>query len=65
MGKDIGYAQGETLARLLSGIWDEKWNAFFILVKTVEEFKGMNPKDVVSYIEGEPFISIVSIEPGQ
>lgn len=23
-----------------------------ILVKTVDEFKGMNPKDVVSYIEG-------------
>ena len=24
-----------------------------ILVKTVAEFKGMNPKDVVDYIEGE------------
>ena len=35
-----------------------------ILVKTVDEFKGMNPKDVVSYIEGEPFISVVPIEPG-
>ena len=35
-----------------------------ILVKTVDEFKGMNPKDVVSYIEGEPFISAVSVEPG-
>lgn len=23
-----------------------------ILVKTVDEFRGMNPKDVVSYIEG-------------
>ncbi len=23
-----------------------------ILVKTIDEFKGMNPKDVVSYIEG-------------
>ena len=23
-----------------------------ILVKTVDEFKGMNPKEVVSYIEG-------------
>nr|WP_296441667.1 MBL fold metallo-hydrolase [uncultured Acetatifactor sp.] len=29
LGKDIGYAQGETLAGLLSGIWDEKWNASF------------------------------------
>ena len=35
-----------------------------ILVKTVDEFRGMNPKDVVSYIEGEPFISVVSVEPG-
>ena len=35
-----------------------------ILVKTVDEFRGMNPKDVVSYIEGEPFISVVPVEPG-
>ena len=35
-----------------------------ILVKVVEEFKGMNPKDVVSYIEGTPYISVVPIEPG-
>lgn len=35
-----------------------------ILVKTVDEFHGMNPKDVVSYIEGEPFISVVPVEPG-
>ncbi len=35
-----------------------------ILVKTVDEFKGMNPKDVISYIEGEPFISVVPVEPG-
>ena len=27
-----------------------------ILVKTVDEFRGMNPKEVVSYIEGEPLI---------
>lgn len=35
-----------------------------ILVKTVDEFRGMNPKDVVSYIEGEPYISMIPIEPG-
>ena len=35
-----------------------------ILVKTVDEFRGMNPKDVASYIEGEPFISVVPVEPG-
>ncbi len=35
-----------------------------ILANTVDEFKGMNPKDVVSYIEEEPFISVVPVEPG-
>ncbi len=35
-----------------------------ILVKTIDEFRGMNPKDVVPYIEGEPFISVVPVEPG-
>jgi hypothetical protein len=35
-----------------------------ILVKTVDEFKGMNPKDVVKYIEGEPKIGIIPVEPG-
>ena len=35
-----------------------------ILVKTVDEFKGMNPKEVVSFIEGDPYISVVPIEPG-
>ena len=35
-----------------------------ILVKTVDEFAGMDPKDVVSYIEGEPFINTVPVEPG-
>ena len=35
-----------------------------ILVKTVDEFMGMNPKDVISYIEGEPFINTVPVEPG-
>ena len=35
-----------------------------ILVKTVVEFKGMKPEDVVKYIEGEPSISVVPVEPG-
>jgi len=35
-----------------------------ILVKTIDEFKEMNPKDVAYYIEGEPFISAVPVEPG-
>ena len=35
-----------------------------ILVKTVDEFKGMKPEDVVAYIEGEPKVGIVPVEPG-
>ena len=35
-----------------------------ILVKTIDEFKGMNPKDVVQCIEGEPYISRVPIDAG-
>ena len=35
-----------------------------ILVKTVDEFKGMKPEDVVKHIEGEPSISVVPVEPG-
>lgn len=35
-----------------------------ILVKTVDEYAGMDPKEVVSYIEGEPFINTVPIETG-
>ncbi len=34
-----------------------------ILVKTVGEFKGMKPEDVVTYIEGEPKVGIVTVEP--
>ena len=35
-----------------------------ILVKTIDEFKGMKPEDVVKYIEGEPSISVVPVAPG-
>ena len=35
-----------------------------ILVKTVDEFKGMKPEDGVTYIEGEPSISVVPVELG-
>ena len=35
-----------------------------ILEKTVDEFKGMNPKDIVPYIEGEPYISRVPVDVG-
>ena len=35
-----------------------------ILVDTVEEFRGMDPRDVVKYMEGEPKIGVVPTEPG-
>ncbi len=35
-----------------------------ILVKTVEDFYGMDPNEVVGYIEGEPYISCVPLDPG-
>ena len=56
--KDAQY--DECAKRLLS----QKYILAHILVKTVDEFAGMNPKDVVQYIEGKPFISRVPVEPG-
>ena len=35
-----------------------------ILVKTVEEFKGMDPLEVAALIEGLPYIGAVPVEPG-
>ncbi|MDE5819122.1 MAG: Rpn family recombination-promoting nuclease/putative transposase [Lachnospiraceae bacterium] len=35
-----------------------------ILAKTVDEFLGMDPKDIVPYIERDPLISAVLVEPG-
>ena len=54
-------AQYDTSAKRLLG---QKSILAHILVKTVDEFKGMNPKDVVDYIEGTPHISTVPVEPG-
>ncbi|MBD5534024.1 MAG: hypothetical protein HDQ98_17840 [Lachnospiraceae bacterium] len=36
-----------------------------ILAKTVDEFLGMNPKDIAPYIESEPLVSAVLVEPGR
>ena len=55
------YSQYDDKAKRLLG---NKIILAHILVKTIDEFKGMDPRDVVSYIEGEPFISVVPIEPG-
>ncbi len=54
-------AQYDASAKRLLG---QKSILAYILVKTVEEFKGMKPKDVIPLIEGEPYISSIPIEPG-
>ena len=56
--KDAQY--DESAKRLLG----QKSILAHILVNTVDEFKGMNPKEVVSYIEGTPYISTIPVEPG-
>lgn len=60
MTTDIEAQYDENAKRLLGN----KYILAHILVASVDEFKGMNPKDVVSYIEGEPIIGIVPVEPG-
>ena len=35
-----------------------------ILVKAVDDFKDMSPEDVETYIEGDPYIAVVPVEPG-
>lgn len=54
-------AQYDACAKRLLG---HKIILVHILVRTVEEFQGMNPEEVVPYIEGEPHISTASAEPG-
>lgn len=54
-------AQYDTSAKRLLG---QKSILAHILVKTVDEFKGMNPKDVVPCIEGTPYVSAIPVEPG-
>lgn len=54
-------AQYDACAKRLIG---QKMILAHILVSTVDEFKGMKPEDAVAYIEGEPLIGIVPVNPG-
>ena len=54
-------AQYDTSAKRLLG---QKSILAHILIKTVDEFKRMNPEEVVACIEGNPYISTVPVEPG-
>ncbi|MDD7404101.1 MAG: hypothetical protein SO170_05390 [Butyribacter sp.] len=56
-----GAAQYDQHAKRLLG---QKNVLAYILTKTIDEFKGMKPEDVVEYIEGEPKIGVVPVEPG-
>ncbi len=54
-------AQYDASAKRLLG---QKSILAHILVKTVDEFQGMDPGTAASYIEGKPCISTVPVEPG-
>lgn len=57
-GKDSQY--DENAKKILA----QKHFLAWIMVKTVDEFKGMKPIDVVPLIEGEPKVGIVPVDPG-
>ena len=57
---DQGTQYDESAKRLLG----QKSILAQILVRTVDEFKGMNPRYVQTLIEGEPYISRIPLEPG-
>ena len=54
-------AQYDECAKRLLG---QKIILAHILVHAVDEFRGMKAEDVVSYIEGDPYISVVPVDPG-
>ena len=54
-------AQYDEHAKNIAG---QKFVIANILAKSVEAFRGMKPKDIIPYIEGEPYISKVPVEPG-
>ena len=54
-------AQYDASAKRLLG---QKIILAHILSKTIPEFMGMKPSDIVSFIEGEPYISTVPVDPG-
>ena len=61
LGATESKAQYDASAKRLLG---QKSILAHILVKTVDEFQGMNPREVERYIEGTPCISTVPVEPG-
>lgn len=54
-------AQYDECAKRLLG---QKSILSYIFAHTIEAFQGMKPKEIIPYIEGEPYIGEVPIEPG-
>lgn len=52
------------MMRVQSGCSGRKVYSHIYLVKTVDEFKGMKPQDVIGFIEEKPYISKIPAEPG-
>lgn len=42
----------------------QKYVLAFLLVKIVKEFRGMDPKEIIPLIEGEPYVSVVPVDGG-
>ena len=54
-------AQYDECAKRLLG---QKSILSYIFAHTIEAFQGMKPKEIIPYIEGEPYIGEVPVEPG-
>lgn len=54
-------AQYDECAKRLLG---QKSILAYIFAHTIEAFQGMKPKEIIPYIEGEPYIGEVPVEPG-
>ena len=54
-------AQYDECAKRLLG---QKSILAYIFAHTIEAFQGMKPKEIIPYIEGEPYIGEVPVETG-
>lgn len=44
-------------------ILGHKYILTYILINAIDDFRGMAPNDVMTYIEGNPFIGTIPVEP--
>ena len=69
MGKDLNNAMDSTEGNnqydeAAKRILGNKEVLSHILTNTVDEYKEMKPEDVIPLIEGDPYISVIPVEPG-